>query len=499
MERAVLRSGLRSFGPDALALGILVFASAAMFCDSIGKPLWLDELLTWATVWPAGPLEIWRFESTLPVSIGPPLYYIAVHYVIKLFGDTDISMRLVSMASMLVCLWFVYLFGRRSGDRAAGLLAMCILVASGAFRYGYEARTYAMVLAAASGALWFWQNLARDIARRLSLAGLAICLAIADSCHYYSVLICIPVLIGELSRALRRRAVDWPVLGAIAAGNSVMIAFVSLLPGTKAYQMHSWRGISKLDISETYRMLFDSTLAGLLPLLMVLALVYGRRRKQATESAPDIPFEETAALAGFALYPLVTWALSVLVTHRYVERYSVAVILGLSILLSQACRVLARSNAMLVFGAALILVPVAHHAINSARAGSGPQVAALSEQAGVFSDNPDGKIVMTDLSFFLTAVRYTPQAVRQRLNLLDPVPYPAAQGRKSEPEMLILAIRLDTNFPVVTEHQLQTLQEPFFVVCDCSTADAQREFGGSATVTPAGTFANEPVFAIRKR
>jgi hypothetical protein len=417
----------------------------------------------------------------------------------RALGDSDISIRSVSIAGMIASLWFVYVFATRIGDRIVGLLAMSIMMASGAFRYGYEARPYAVVLAAAAGALLSWQNVIRGRSRKASLCFFAVCLAIADSSHYYSILICLPFAIGELVRARRTRVFDWQLLAAMIAGNAIMVAFVPLLPATRAYQGTYWRGVLAGDVAATYRLFFDSSLASLVPLLAALAIALSWAYARRKDRGPNLPFllwpEETATLLAFALYPLIVFMLSLTVTHTYGERFALPAILGLSILLARASRILVRSNALLLLMTAVILCSEPLHAIHSIRTGRGRQTAAFSDQAGVFSGIPGARIVMTDVSAYLAALKYGPETVRRRLTLLDVIASPTASSRKSTGQMMVLGVRVGVGLPVSTVAELKQLKSPFFVVCRCAGADLGFLAGG-ATPTGEGSFMDSPVFVV---
>ena len=152
-------------GVTAIAVAVLFLALALMVFESSALSLLFDELLTWATATLPTPQLIWRSLVVAPLPLDPPLYHWIEHYVIQALGDSEFAVRLSSMAGMLATLWCVYVFTARAGDRVAGVLAMNIVIASGALFYGYNARPYGLVLAAAAGALVCWQNTIRNRSR----------------------------------------------------------------------------------------------------------------------------------------------------------------------------------------------------------------------------------------------------------------------------------------------------------------------------------------------
>jgi hypothetical protein len=499
--------------PDALAAGILLLGAVVMVIQALIKPLWTDELFTWITAALPSAAAMWHSLATAPLPLDPPLFHWSVHFAMRELGDSEIAVRLVSIAGMLAALWFLYLFLKRTGDPIAGLLAMSILMASGAFTYGTEARPYALVLAAAAGALVCWQNVVRGHSRRVSLVLFAVCLAVADSCHYYSILICVPFAAGELVRFLRTRFFDWPVLAAMVAGNGIMAAYLPLIPATRAYQGTYWRGVFAGDVPATYRMffwrgvfsedavanhwmLFDSLLVIFLILLAALVISRARRPNNGINDPRHFLLpEETAALVSFALYPLVVFALSLTVTHTYGDRFALPAILALAILLALSFRVVAGSNVLLFVVTGILLCSAPLRAIHFVAAGRAPLIAPYLDQGKIFDRIPGGRIMVTDVPLYLAMLRYAPDTVRRRMILLDMVASPTAYGRKSTGQMMALGVRVGLRLPVLTAAESRETRVPFFVVCRCSRTDL-RALAGDRAPTDAGSFVDFPVFTL---
>lgn len=123
-------------------------------------PLWLDEALSWNfashTV-----AQIWSWAPTLDTA-NPPLYYTMLHAWL-LLGDSAASLRLLSVLASVAVIPVIFALGKVIGGPRLGLLAALLATISPiAVRYAQEARTYALLLLAATLVMW---SLARLIAQ----------------------------------------------------------------------------------------------------------------------------------------------------------------------------------------------------------------------------------------------------------------------------------------------------------------------------------------------
>ena len=152
-------------------------------------------------------------------------------------------------------------------------------------------------------------------------------------------------------RAYRERRIYWPVFAAMFAGNAIILAFLPLLPATQAYQAGYYRGVLRGDVLASYRMFFYSRLGIALLVLVVAAacVVLMSRSHAARPLAARIGLkpEETATLVSFAFYPLIVFALGLIGTHTFAERFTLPAILGLSILPALGLRILLKRDGRL--------------------------------------------------------------------------------------------------------------------------------------------------------
>ncbi len=127
----------------AILLAILILGTMLRLLYIGRRELWLDEASTW--MFAIQPLGVLLRE--LPwQETNPPLYYILIHFVLALFGNSETALRLVSLLASCATIWVVYLLGRIALGRRGGLYAAAFMAtASAALLYAQEARSYALV------------------------------------------------------------------------------------------------------------------------------------------------------------------------------------------------------------------------------------------------------------------------------------------------------------------------------------------------------------------
>ena len=116
------------------------------------QPLWWDEgwSLYFATTNIGNMLEL------TAVDIHPPLYYLLLHFWMRLFGPSVVSVRLVSVLIGTATVPLLYIAGRRLSGHLGGLLA-AVLLAISPFHiyYSQEVRMYGLVTLLGLAALTF--------------------------------------------------------------------------------------------------------------------------------------------------------------------------------------------------------------------------------------------------------------------------------------------------------------------------------------------------------
>lgn len=110
---------------------------------SLNQSFWIDEA-TSANV--AKDLSVKGILALFsPGDFHPPGYYIVIHYWVKLFGSSEVVIRMFSIFAGLGTIYLTYLIGRQLKDEKVGLIGAILLATSGLHvYYSQEARMYSM-------------------------------------------------------------------------------------------------------------------------------------------------------------------------------------------------------------------------------------------------------------------------------------------------------------------------------------------------------------------
>lgn len=125
---------------------------------SINQSLWLDEAISVNTVKNFGFIEIIKNFSIN--DFHPPLYYWVLKIWTSIFGFSEISLRMPSVISCLITIYFVYLIGKKIKDEKTGLWS-AILTGFNPLLiyYSQEARMYSMATMFLTVCLYLFINL----------------------------------------------------------------------------------------------------------------------------------------------------------------------------------------------------------------------------------------------------------------------------------------------------------------------------------------------------
>ncbi len=107
------------------------------------SPLWLDEALTVDIA----KLPLHKIPAALKRDGAPPLYYVLLHFWMKIFGSSDFAVRSLSGVLGVATLPVAWVAGRRFGGRTVAWFVLVVLAtAPFAVYYATEARMYALVM-----------------------------------------------------------------------------------------------------------------------------------------------------------------------------------------------------------------------------------------------------------------------------------------------------------------------------------------------------------------
>jgi len=125
----------------ALLAAMTLFGAAARGLP-MDDPLWLDEL---HTSWVAGS-GLSEVAPRAAIGNQPPLYFYGVWAVTQVFGQSELSLRLISLVAGILLIPAAFLVARDwTGSAVAGLVACALVATETQFLfYSTEARAYAL-------------------------------------------------------------------------------------------------------------------------------------------------------------------------------------------------------------------------------------------------------------------------------------------------------------------------------------------------------------------
>jgi hypothetical protein len=387
-------------------LGLLALALAV----DLHQKMWLDELYTFHTASQANVTEVVR--GTMEGMDGmPPAYSIIVNLLLySRVMPAELAVRLPSTVAYCLMTLFIYAFCRR---RFSLLYAMgatawaCFLN----IYYVSEGRSYGVALCCVAGALYFWQLAAEGKWRAWSIGFLAFFLAAMTAMQYYAVFVTLPLLIGEMIRAFKRRKLDIPILLTALAPLLVLAVHYPLIQTAKRMQAHYWAIARWSNIPEFYADQFFKVL----PLLIALAywLIFGRKKRSSNSHGDRLRADEWVVLAGLALLPVVVGVASMFTTHVFVARYICWSLIGCALLFAAIVQTFSEANtrtgwALLI--AALFLCGV--HEIYSLV--KPQQIDMYVTRLDKLPDSTE-PIVTDDARKFMELAYYATPKIRQRL------------------------------------------------------------------------------------
>jgi len=323
-----------------LLLGVGVFTLFAAIHACI-FPLWFDELFT---------LFISRLSSlpdmlrAMPADGQPPLSYLVTRLSLRLFGESELAIRLPELLAYMAAGSLTYKIARRHGTPIQALFALALLLgAVMGIQQAYTARPYGLLITFTALMFASWQAAAlRQHRRFLPLCGVALGISGAILSHHFGVMhVGLPLAAGETARLIRRRRIDGWMITAIAAGLSPLALTMPMMRQSRLQLGNAilnstvfWAKPSITDLLTYWE--FAAHL--LLCIVAILAILFWLGRSAASPStAPlPVPVHEWAAVAALSLLLPVQLSLASFQTGYFLPRYAVSTSLGLALLLGWA-------------------------------------------------------------------------------------------------------------------------------------------------------------------
>jgi hypothetical protein len=391
-------------------LFLILFTAIYALCvigRASGKPFWYDEIITLIAAKAPDASTAWK--AAMETDANPPLPHMMVHFAIRWFGLNEVTARLPSIVGFWVFSLCLYLFVARRKGAVYGLCALLMPALTRAYYYSAEARGYGPELGFCGLALIAWQSAAERRHRAAALCGLALSLAGMMLCHYYAVLVYLPLAGAEAIRARRMKRLDWAVWLAMAAGGVPLVWRAATILGVVKVASHTWADAylrQGLEFWET----------GLAPgaafaVMLAMALALTTRRAAEDRDADPIPEHEWAAVVLLAAIPLVGVVGALLVTHMFNERYVLIGLAGFCLLAPMlAAQYLGRRSAA---GAAMLGVLAWGMVVRSL---DHPDAGNPFDGEPVLREALErGPVVIPDGQLYLQMWHYAPERYKSRL------------------------------------------------------------------------------------
>jgi uncharacterized membrane protein len=130
-----------------LVVGGIAIAGLLLRLPSFGNSLFGDEVGTYFIVTGHSLGRIVYILNRHGVDVNPPLYFWLARVSESLFGESERSLRLVSLTAGTAAIPLTYVLGRRTFGRGAGLVAATLVALSPyLIFYSTEARAYALMM-----------------------------------------------------------------------------------------------------------------------------------------------------------------------------------------------------------------------------------------------------------------------------------------------------------------------------------------------------------------
>ncbi len=317
--------------PRRVLFGIAVFYVVLVVPLAMIKLLWADEFITYYLAKLNSLHAIWSALSR-GVDPNPPAIHVLVMWSMRLFGDSELALRLPAMLACLLGVVCLFLFLQHRVPVVYAAAGACFFMATAAINYAYESRAYSLILAFSMLSMLMWQESIEGRYPRLAAAMMAIALAAGISSNYFAVLAFFPIAGGELVRDWKRRKIEWRVWIALAMGGLPILFFLPLITHAIAqFAPHAWNKTTANVIPDSYTEMVEVILGPALAIFALGTVHYFYERKKGSVKPAILPRHESAAVFVMLLYPMLGYVLAVARAGMMSPRFVLPVCWGFAI------------------------------------------------------------------------------------------------------------------------------------------------------------------------
>jgi hypothetical protein len=403
-----------------LALLTLLYGIGAMRYAA-SKPLWYDEVVTVIVARAPDAATTWKLAQQTDAS--PPLPHLLTHFAMRWFGGGDVAVRLPAIAGFWIFCLCLFWFVRRRLGIFYGLAALLLPLATEAYDYAYEARAYGLELAFCGLMLVAWQ--AATCSRwpqerfRHATACAVLCLSLMGAlmCHYYAVMLYVPLAGGEAYRCWKARRIHWGIWTAFALGAAPLVWRVAAIrDAVRGFSQTTWSPPHLVQVLEFWE-------DGLQPISSILVLALAVTALWAWKSPdssappdnpPAFPLHELLAGILFLGIPLFVMVAGMLVTHMFIPRYALLGLTGVVLLTPAVVARLARGRALPAF----LLLALAVLRLIVVTGTIPPPANPLAGESVLLKALEQGPVVVAEGQTFMQVWYYTPEPLKSNLVFL---------------------------------------------------------------------------------
>lgn len=322
MSRKLLPTFL-SYHQDAfITLALTLMALAVRLKGLTVDSLWFDEIFSLRAA-RMNPGNIVRLTMG---DVHPPLYYLLLHFWMKLFGETPGAVRMLSVMFSVLTVAVLYLlalklFNRRAATFSALFAALSPLLVF----YAQETRMYAQLTFFAASSVYFFICWTRDGGRLYSALYL-ISTTLLLYTHIYAAFVVMAELLYfvQLRFTARERFSErlrgWLVLQVMAG--MLFLPWVLVIFGQAARASRGF-WIKEPDWLAPFSTLIEYCGSLWLALLLLPLFLYGVKRCQQKKN-DSLPGRRTFLLTWMGLTIGLPFLLSKLVDPFYLAKYTIA-------------------------------------------------------------------------------------------------------------------------------------------------------------------------------
>ena len=389
--------------------------------ESARRLLWYDEIFT---------LYVARLPDTKSViqallngaDVHPPADYLIRHMSIRLFGESELALRLPSMVALWIASLYLYAFVSKRGGAIPGIVAFCSLMISTAMGWNYagEGRGYAIWIASMCMTLWAWQRVTDNPKSVVALVLLTASLALGPYSHFYAVLNYAPIIVGEGLRSFVNRRLSAPILFSILVSIVLLIPLYPFAQNAREYILDYY---SAPSIRSAYSYYYApqiwhaaATASGLISCVLISSL---KAPREASRSQETIPVHEIGAAVTLCLSPFTAYGIAVLFTGALTLKYTLVTAVGFALLMAYLTSTVGRARrayatAILLSSFFTLLLSFAWNIRDTSWLGK-PSVPSSLEQ---FISRAEYPVVFSDEGYFLQTHHYLPHNLRERVHFL---------------------------------------------------------------------------------